>query len=176
MSVTSSRLWVAVQDSTVFIKIAGRANISISVDFKRVLLELHQRGYRHFVMDLTSCLIMDSTFLGVLAGFRLKMGQPAGNGESLCISLLNPNPRVADLLDNLGIIQLFNIINGEAAPTSYRESSVASASSVELARTSLEAHETLMTLNPANVPKFKDVAQFLAEDLAKLQRKETPPS
>jgi anti-sigma B factor antagonist len=173
MNVAPSRLWVAVQDSMVFIKIAGRANVTISVDFKRVLLELEQRGFRQFVLDLASCLIMDSTFLGVLAGFRLKMGQDTGAREPLCISLLNPNPRVTDLLDNLGLIHLFKITSGDAGAAAYCESSVASATTAEIARTSLEAHQALMTLNPANVPKFKDVAQFLAEDLAKLERKDS---
>ena len=39
----------------------------------------------------------------------------------------------------------------------------------EMSRNSLEAHRTLMDLNPANIPKFKDVAQFLAEDLKRLE-------
>ena len=34
-----------------------------------------------------------------------------------------------------------------------------------LTEASLEAHKLLMEVNPDNVPKFKDVAQFLAEDL-----------
>jgi len=36
--------------------------------------------------------------------------------------------------------------------------------------TSLEAHQTLMALNPENVARFKDVTQFLAEDLENLKR------
>ena len=38
----------------------------------------------------------------------------------------------------------------------------------EVTRACLEAHQTLMNINPANVPKFKEVSQFLAEDLKKL--------
>ena len=34
-----------------------------------------------------------------------------------------------------------------------------------LTEASLEAHKLLMEVNPDNVPKFKDVAQFLTEDL-----------
>jgi len=34
-----------------------------------------------------------------------------------------------------------------------------------LTEASLEAHKLLMEVNPDNVPKFKDVAQFLAEDM-----------
>jgi len=39
-----------------------------------------------------------------------------------------------------------------------------------LTRACLEAHETLMAINPENVARFKDVAMFLAEDLAKLRK------
>jgi hypothetical protein len=35
----------------------------------------------------------------------------------------------------------------------------------EAAPTILEAHETLMNFDPRNVPKFKDVVEFLREDL-----------
>jgi hypothetical protein len=39
----------------------------------------------------------------------------------------------------------------------------------EISRTCLEAHQTLMRINPDNIAKFKDVAQFLAEDLKKTE-------
>ncbi|MDB6032217.1 MAG: Anti-sigma-factor antagonist, partial [Verrucomicrobiales bacterium] len=39
----------------------------------------------------------------------------------------------------------------------------------EISRTCLEAHKTLMEINPANISKFKDVTQFLAEDLKKME-------
>ena len=35
----------------------------------------------------------------------------------------------------------------------------------EITRTSLEAHQTLMAMSAENVARFKDVTQFLAEDL-----------
>ena len=41
--------------------------------------------------------------------------------------------------------------------------------SLETARACLEAHETLMSINPANIPKFKDVSRFMAEDLKRLE-------
>jgi hypothetical protein len=40
----------------------------------------------------------------------------------------------------------------------------------QIARTSLEAHETLMAMNPENVARFKDVTQFLAEDLKSIEK------
>jgi hypothetical protein len=41
----------------------------------------------------------------------------------------------------------------------------------QITRTSLEAHQTLMAANPDNAARFKDVAQFLAEDLKNLENR-----
>jgi hypothetical protein len=41
----------------------------------------------------------------------------------------------------------------------------------EITRTSLEAHQTLMEVNPENVARFKDVTQFLAEDLRSIEKR-----
>jgi hypothetical protein len=44
------------------------------------------------------------------------------------------------------------------------------ASKEETTRACLEAHQTLMEVNPANVARFKDVGQFLAEDLKRIKK------
>src|SRR4029079_13027515 len=75
-----STLLVSVTDSTVFVKISGRAVFTSSVQLKNLVHELTSRGYKHFVMDLTDCVVMDSTFLGVLA--RSGSTLHAGEGSS----------------------------------------------------------------------------------------------
>ena len=40
----------------------------------------------------------------------------------------------------------------------------------QITRTSLEAHQTLMSMSAENVARFKDVTQFLAEDLRSLEK------
>lgn len=172
MSTVPGSLQVAMMESAVCFKIAGRANFTLSVDFKTVVNELWGRGLQRFVMDVTDCVIMDSTFVGVLAGLSLKMADAAGQTGGAQIELLNANQRVEDLLDNLGIAHLFAFKKGEGLALTYSDAAVASASREEISRTSLEAHCTLMNLNPNNVPKFKDVAKFLAEDLKKLQEEQ----
>ena len=61
------------------VKISGRANFTTSIDFKTLLNELLQKSYSYFVLDLSECVLMDSTFLGVMAGFGLKMNDPAND-------------------------------------------------------------------------------------------------
>ena len=82
------------------------------------------------------------------------------------IELLNPCERVTDLLENLGVLDLMSVGQG-ANPFDDRLEAAGSTKTDKRALTeaSLEAHKLLMEVNPDNVPKFKDVAQFLAEDL-----------
>src|SRR5687767_6405837 len=106
MSVPAANLSVWVGEKVVVIKIAGRASFTSSVDFKTLVYGLRAKGHNRFILDLSECLLMDSTFLGVLAGMGLKFNdQP--NGEVASIELLQPNERISDLLENLGVVQLF---------------------------------------------------------------------
>jgi len=169
---TSANLSVLVGKKIACIRIAGRANFACSPDFKTLLSELAGKDYKHFVIDLTECVLMDSTFLGVLAGFGMKQN-PKGAPTERGIELLNATPRVAELLENLGAVHLFRMTNGtlelpDDVQTCQPES--INPTHEQITRTSLEAHQTLMAMNPENVARFKDVAQFLAEDLKCLDK------
>ena len=168
MSTPSAKLLVAVEGDTAFVRIIGRANFESSVPFKTVLAGLTEKICRRYVLDLTECVLMDSTFLGVLSGFGVKFStlQPP-----IALELLNPNSRISDLLENLGVAHLFVILKTDHPPAVKLQSVDPSGPPAhqDLSQTSLEAHHTLMDINPANVPKFKDVAQFLEEDLKRLQ-------
>jgi anti-anti-sigma regulatory factor len=175
MNTAPAKMSVLVGEHFACIKISGRANLNSSIDFKTLVNELMRQGYSYFVLDLSECTLMDSTFLGVLAGFGLRLGgvkDPASQPMP-AIELLNANERITELLENLGVLHLFRttegplVIPGEKpgmapAPTSEptRE---------QVTRACLEAHQTLMAINPENVARFKDVAAFLAEDLKRLQ-------
>ncbi|HEY3760494.1 MAG TPA: STAS domain-containing protein [Verrucomicrobiae bacterium] len=168
---TSASLSVLVGKDFACVKITGRANFTFSPDFKALLTGLTQKGYKHFILDLSECLLMDSTFLGTLAAFGLTTNPAAVDHSD--IELCNPSARVAELLENLGVIELFKVTNGplkmpcemSAAKTEQTEHS-----REEITRTCLEAHKALMAANPQNVVRFKDVTQFLAEDLKNLQK------
>jgi len=161
---------VMVGEQFACIRIVGRANFTSSVDFKALVDELRQKGCNCFVLDLSECVLMDSTFLGVLAGLGLKL--TSGNGEPVRhgVELFNPSPRIIELLETLGVLHLFKITQGTftpAVPTQPLKHTPANPSKAEVTRTCMEAHETLMALSPANAARFKDVTQFLAEGVKK---------
>ncbi len=168
MTSPSSTLLAARVGDTVCVKISGRANFASSVDFKRLVNEARARGAQRFLVDLAACPIMDSTFLGVLASLGTRLSADNLPPEHRPIELLNPSPKVAELIDNLGVLHLFRVVQG-SSPENLCFATVesAGASKLELSRNCLEAHQVLMDLNPENVAKFKDVAKFFAEDVAK---------
>ena len=105
-----------------------------------------------------------------LAGFGLKMA-PKDNGiQPIAIELLNANPRITELLENLGVLHLFSLAQGALKLPEGTETlahDAASPSKEEVTRNCFDAHKTLMEINPDNVPRFKEVTQFLAEELKK---------
>jgi anti-sigma B factor antagonist len=161
---------VSVGDRCAFVQIGGRANFTSSVDFKALLDQLLQKGYTDFVLDLTECVLMDSTFLGVLAGFGLKLNTPQSDKVDRTIQLYNPNARISELLENLGVLHLFKVTEGDAnVPANTKDVKSTNANREEVTRTCLEAHKILMDIHPENVSRFKDVAAFLAEDLKRMK-------
>ena len=168
----AANLSVLVGKNFACVKIAGRANFACSPDFKTLLDELAQKGFTHFIIELSECALMDSTFLGVLAGFGMKLSAkntPADRG----IELHNATARVSELLENLGAAHLFKSTSGPLQlPGDVKSCTPESINPTheQIARTSLEAHQTLMAMNPENVARFKDVAQFLAEDLKNIEK------
>ncbi|PWU12452.1 MAG: hypothetical protein C5B50_21380 [Verrucomicrobia bacterium] len=170
MSEPSAKLSVLTGKDFACVKIAGWAKFDSSIDFRVLVNELLQRGCPLFVLELSECMLMDSTFLGVLTGFGLRTSQARKDGGGPVIELLNPNTRIVGQLEELGVLHLFRVSQGTLCAPDGTESRVhehIASPKEEVQRACLEAHRTLMEANPQNVPKFKDLTQFLAEDLKK---------
>ena len=155
----SARLQVAVAEGIACVKVGGPANFAAGVDFKTVVNRSCEEGGRVLLLDLTDCVNMDSTFLGILMSMTNRLDR---------IELLNPSDRITDLLDSLGVMELLIVGTGENPfDAKLQEAESTNADKRALTEVSLEAHKLLMEINPDNVSKFKDVAQFLEEDLNK---------
>jgi anti-sigma B factor antagonist len=176
MSTASAQISVMAGKRFACVKIQGRANFAASLDFNLLLNQLRERGFNYFVIELSDCALMDSTFLGVLAGFGLKLSQSNGSQGAGCVELRNANARIAELLENIGVLHLFKTAQGELESPEALEAfahQCIAASREAVTRTCLEAHKTLIEINPENEARFKDVTKFLAEDLARTSKKES---
>ena len=161
-----SKILVARSADLGFVKVVGRGSFQNSGCLKAFYQQLLKDGVRRFIIDLDACTYLDSTFLGILLGLGLKL-KDAGNG---LLHILNASPRNLELLKNLGLDRLINIdasrvkLDG-AVPSTLEEMPCPVPTKSEAAPTILEAHEALMEFDPNNIPKFKDVVEFLREDL-----------
>jgi anti-anti-sigma regulatory factor len=149
----------------VWVRVEGKGSFLNSTGLKEFAKEMVNRGYREFAVDLKNCPVMDSTFMGTLAGVALRLRE-LGQGH---LRVINLNERNQDLLGNLGLDQLFTMgvgveESGAMEPVQQPLPATA-ADKQEQARTMLEAHEAVVEANPENAAKFKDVLEYLKQDL-----------
>ena len=162
-----SSIQVGVNGPAVWVKVQGKGSFLNSGSFKEFAREMVGRGYREFVVDLANCVMMDSTFMGTMAGLALRLKE-LGHGH---LHVVHCGERSRDLLSGLGLDQIFEIhSNGEVAPKceSLNRNANNAAPNDQKARTTqtmLEAHEALCMVAPENLPRFKDVLDYLKQDL-----------
>ena len=157
------------------VRVVGRANFASSPGFQSAVEELIADHPSRLVLDLEQCQLMDSTFLGVLAGGAVKFHQSAPAPAN--IELSNANTRVTGLIQSLGVGNLFTERTGPLElPPDVRAKRVAaqSATKIQLKETSLAAHEQLMQISEANKEKFAELTRTLKDDLARLKAGEPP--
>lgn len=125
------------------------------------------RGYREFIIDLANCAMMDSTFMGTMAGVALRLKE-LGHGH---LHIVHCGTRSRELLSGLGLDQIFSIqANGSSAPDCKslepdRSGDMSPEQKKEQARTMLDAHQALCEAAPENLFRFKDVLDYLKQDL-----------
>ena len=104
--------------------------------------------------------------MGTLAGMALRLRESAGT-----LLVRNVNERNFELLRNLGLNNLFEIEpSSEALATGTTNSESALEPENELSRSEhaacmIEAHEALVDAAPENLARFKDVLEYLKQDL-----------
>jgi anti-sigma B factor antagonist len=125
-----------------------------------------QKGFRIFVVDLKKCELMDSTFMGTLAGIALRLRE-IGQGH---LETINVNARNTDLLESLGLTQLFKVRSpGDAqappAPETQSLEEAKPANPDAVAREIvLVAHQALVAARSENAERFKDVIEYLKQE------------
>ena len=149
---------VGVAGPSVWVRIEGRGTFQNSAGLKEFAAEMMRRGHRDFIVDLATCELMDSTFLGTLTGIAL--GLPDGGK----LTVIRANERNRGVMQNLGLDRIFAVLESTpvAAPGRLED---AEANPPQTARREaiVQAHENLAAVNPENAIRFKDVLDFLQQ-------------
>src|SRR6476660_8649480 len=163
--VVQSLIQVGVNGDAVWVKVEGKGSFLNSGNLREFTREMVNRGYREFVVDLEKCSMMDSTFMGTMAGVALRLKE-LGHGH---LHVVHCGERSRELLCGLGLDQIFSIhSNGTIGPQcELLQGDKANGSSVEQKKQvnadMLDAHEALCQAAPENFSRFKDVLDYLKQ-------------
>jgi anti-sigma B factor antagonist len=160
-----SSIQVGVNGPAVWVRVEGKGSFLNSGNLKEFAQEMVNRGYREFIIDLENCVMMDSTFMGTMAGVALRLKE-LGQGR---LHVVHCGVRSRELLSGLGLDQIFSIqangTNPNPPECSILDEEAERQKKREQAQTMLEAHEALCQAAPENFLRFKDVLDYLKQDL-----------
>ena len=161
-----SSIQVGVNGQAVWVKVEGKGNFLNSGNLKEFAKEMVNRGYREFIVDLENCAMMDSTFMGTMAGVALRLKE-IGHGH---LHVIHCGQRSRDLLTGLGLDQIFHIHSNGSGTPDYNPipdltEPEPSIQKQRQAQQMLDAHEALCEAAPENFSRFKDVLDYLKQDL-----------
>lgn len=161
MDVPADSLEVAIQGDDAYVRVSGRGSFRAGPALKQFGTGALDRGCRHLRVDLGACTGMDSTFMGVLAGLALAAQKKRGD-----VLLCGVSEKNATNIRTLGLSHLVKLETGATCHPPAKGGVLSTQTDkVTLTETMLTAHETLVAVSPANLPKFKDVLAYLKEDL-----------
>lgn len=164
-----SSILVAEIDPYLWIRVDGKGSFQNAADLKSFAFQMIGTGRGAFVIDLSGCPMMDSTFMGTLVGIAIRLPEQSPPGK---LTVVNANDRNAQLLENLGLTKIFPVQKDTAGfEEQARQVSclLEATPTVDLpleqrSKEVLDAHEALSEVSEENRERFKDVVEFLRSD------------
>ena len=164
-------LTAAYIDQTAVIRVEGRGSFRISPPMKQFIHRvIKSKSANRILIDMSDCVGMDSTFMGVLAGLSYHVKDKPG----ITLKLINLSKKNQKLLVTLGVDRVVDyslsstgeekeLVEGQGNSIQALEPDFAN--KLEAAKTTLEAHETLANINSENFAKFESVLELLQNDV-----------
>ena len=173
--VNNDNLTAAFVDRAVILRVEGRGSFKLAPSLKKFLRKLiDEQKVDRILLDMSGCLGMDSTFMGVLAGLAGFVRRESPDTVFRLVSLSEKNEK---LLRTLGVDR---VVDYAAAPSPEDRALMERTETartalkndvsdrLDTATTTLEAHQTLVDINPDNLAKFESVLELLQEDVRNL--------
>ena len=157
-------LFYAKQGDTWIIKLNGDVRYTMGCALRDFLDRLFVRDdYRAILVDLTDAQAIDSTMLGLLA----RIANFSQQRFQRPTTLLSTHPDINQILDNLGLSEIFTIrATHDAIAATLRPLAIPEpCDKAALSRVVYEAHQALSALNPTNQANFESVLASLRPKL-----------
>ena len=166
-------LMAAQVGQTVIVRVQGRGSFKISPALKQFIHHLAKEGSAQLILlDMSDCVGMDSTFMGMLAGTSAFLKRE----KKITLKLINLSQKNKNLLSTLGVDRVLehhmDATEEEQALlakiSDKSEQLDAHADKLEAAQTALEAHQSLAEIDPENQIRFRSVLELLQNDVQTL--------
>jgi anti-sigma B factor antagonist len=155
-------------DQTVLVRVKGRGVFRNSQALKKYVNLLIDSGYRIVVVDARECDYMDSSFLGTLTGFAIRL-KKHGDGR---VEFVNMNNTLKTTLHTIGLNHVFHLLAAkDLAPVTTVPLAPEELDKQQLTEFLLEAHENLIAADPGNAERFRNVRETLLQELEAWRQK-----
>lgn len=167
-------LTAAYIDHNAVIRVEGRGSFKISPPMKQFIHQvIDTASADRILIEMSNCTGMDSTFMGVVAGISCYVKSK----PNITFKLINLSEKNRKLFVTLGVDRVvdYSMSTTQEEQAVVKETDDSSKTleagtpdKLEAAKTTLEAHETLVDINPENLIKFKSVLEYLQDDVRNL--------
>lgn len=167
MSAGATSFLAARAGDHLYVRAVGLANMKHAPTLDAFIDGERAAGVTTVCMDLSTCVGMDSTFMGLLVGTSLAMVQQGGR-----LVVVNPSEANRRLLDMLGVTEVVPVMAACSVPevefvAVESKTGVGAIQRMELV---LRAHRDLVALGAANQAKFSAFIGALQKDLERQQK------
>ena len=157
-------VFISEKDAVTFIRVKGNASFVCAPPLRELAKKLAAEPFGGLKIDLEECTWMDSTFMGMLAMLGLNAKK-----KNVPAEIWNASEQNEKLLCGLGLKKVFSFQNGAFGGTDDTAAASNAATAESNARNVLDAHQTLMDIDEANVPKFEKVVEFVKKDIDRME-------
>lgn len=161
---------ISIIKDSAWIKLAGRGTFQNSHPIKQWFTKKMGEGHHNLCLDLSQCMSMDSTFMGMITGLSLKLKK---NGHKP-LRLNNVTKRNVDLLETLGLsrFMIFSEIDEAECPSSWDILQVDAVDKINMTKHMVDAHQKLINAGDASKGEFKGVYDLLKKDLERQKKRD----
>jgi anti-anti-sigma factor len=157
----TSQVLYASRDGVHCLRFVGDIRYALAPSVNRFVDDLFRTEVpQDFVIDLTQTRIIDSTSLGVIARIANHMHEHGAPR----VTIVSTRHDVTEILLTMGFDEVFDIVTEPPAVPAVKALPVEEADRDSLARTVVEAHRILMSLNECNRELFRDLVAVLERE------------
>ena len=150
---------VSVSDNKAALFVEGRANFKCTESVKKFCSKVMADGVQLLQIDLSKCIMMDSTFMGILTGVGIE-----GKSRKISVQILNAGDANKKLLFDLGLKTVFDYVDTDIDYQDAQELEQEELTNEQHAVNVRDGHQNLIDVHEPNREIFQDILDFLNEN------------